>query len=115
MAESDRSSRGWEQDTRVQVEDSAPASGVIRVELTRTELVALRETIELTPVFEGRDRTRDAIREVLAGREARPRPLCAEESSLAALARRILPIDVQASALRSKLYGALQRERFPAV
>jgi hypothetical protein len=115
MAESGRSIQGREQDTKMQIEDPAPGSGVIRVELTRTELVALRETIELTPVFEGRDRTRDAIREVLAGHEARPRPLCAEESSLAALARRILPIDVQAAALRSKLHRALQHERFPAV
>ena len=38
---------------------------VTSVALTRTELVALKETIELTPVFEGRTEARDAIREAL--------------------------------------------------
>ena len=87
-------------------------SGVMSVELTRTELVALKETIELTPVFEGRSEARTAIREVL--RERRPAPLRIEESVLACLARRIVPIDVPTAALRSKLNRALQRDREPA-
>ena len=84
-------------------------SDVISVALTRTELVALKETIELTPVFEGRTEARDAIREVL--RESRPSALRIEEATLAVLAQRIVPIDVPTSALRSKLTHELQRGR----
>ena len=85
-------------------------SGVMSVELTRTELVALKETIELSPVFEGRTQARDAIREVLSARRAKPSPLCIEENILVALTRRIIPIDVPTAALRFKLKRALQRE-----
>lgn len=81
-------------------------SGVTSVELTRTELVALRETIELTPVFEGRTEARDAIQQVL--REDGPPPLRIEESIVAAIARRIVPIDVSTATLRSKLDRALR-------
>lgn len=77
------------------------------VELTRTELVALRETIELTPVFEGRTEARDAIQEVL--RERQTSPLRIDESIVMALARRIVPIDVPTATLRSKLDRALKR------
>jgi hypothetical protein len=82
------------------------------VELTRADLVVLKETIELTPLFEGRTQARDAIREVL--RERQPSLLRIEESILAAVARRIVPIDVSTAALRSKLNRALQYERLPA-
>lgn len=88
---------------------SAAVSGVMSVELTRTELVALKETIELTPVFEGRTQARDAIREVL--RKRRPSPLSIEENIIATLARRIVPIDVPSAALRGKLNKAIQRHR----
>jgi hypothetical protein len=84
---------------------TATESGFLRVELTRTELVALRETIELTPVFDGRSEARTAIQELLRSRTRLP--LCIEESVLAALARRIVPIDVPSAALRSKLNRVL--------
>ena len=80
-----------------------------RVALTRTELVALREMIELTPVFEGRTEAREAIREAL--RERRPSPLHLSKPTLAALARRIVPIDVPTSVLRSKMDRELKRVR----
>ena len=80
------------------------------VKLTRTELVALKETIELTPRFEGRTEARDAVREALRLRQTKPSPLRLEESILAALVRRVVPIDVQTSALRLKLSRAIQRE-----
>ena len=89
-------------------------NGAVSVELTRTELVALRETIELTPLFSGRDEIRDAIGKVLAGNRSRPLPLCVEERSLAALARTIVPVDVPTATLRSKLDRACQRERSPS-
>ena len=84
-------------------------SELMSVILTRTELVALRETIELTPVFDGRTEARDAIREVL--RERRPSPLRIEEAALASLAQRVIPVDVPTNLLRSKLDRELQRAR----
>ena len=84
-------------------------SEVMSVILTRTELVALKETIELTPVFDGRTEVRDAIREVL--RERRPSPLRIEEAALASLAQRVIPVDVPTNLLRSKLDRELQRAR----
>jgi hypothetical protein len=78
-------------------------SEVVSVALTRTELVALRETIELTPVFEGRTEARDAIQSVLRAGHSRPAPLCLDKATLGALAQRIVPIDVPTSVLRSKL------------
>ena len=87
-------------------------SEVMSVTLTRTELVALKETIELTPVYEGRTEARDAIREVL--RERRPSPLRIEEAALASLAQRVIPVDVPTNLLRSKLDRELQRARLLA-
>jgi len=84
-------------------------SELMSVILTRTELVALKETIELTPVFDGRTEARDAIREVL--RERRPSPLRIEEAALASLAQRVIPVDVPTNLLRSKLDRELQRAR----
>jgi len=85
-------------------------SGVMSVELTRTELVALKEAIELSPVFDGRAQARDAIQDVLRERRSRPAPLCIEQSTLAALVRRIIPIDVPSAALRLKLNRTIERE-----
>ena len=90
---------------------TAAVSGVMSVKLTRTELYALKETIELSPVFEGRTQARDAIREVLRDFGPRPSPLCIEENILVALTQRIIPIDVPTAALHSKLDRALQLER----
>ena len=84
-------------------------SGLMSVELTRTELVALKETIEVTPVFEGRSRCGTRIHEVLYQRRHH-QPLCIEESILTALAQRIIAVDVPTAALRSKLSRALQDE-----
>ena len=84
-------------------------SELTSVALTRTALVALKEMIELTPVFEGRTEARDAIRQAL--RERRPSPLHLSERTLAAVARRIVPIDVPTSILRSKMDRELKRVR----
>lgn len=81
-------------------------SGVVSVELTRTELVALKETIELTPRFEGRTEARDAIQAVLRESLSRPSPLCIAATTLAALTQRIIPTDVPTATLRSKLKRA---------
>jgi hypothetical protein len=87
---------------------------VIGVELTRTELVTLKETIELAPVFEGRAEARDAIRAVLRESRRSPSRLSIDENAVAALARCVLPIDVPSSALQAKLKRALERNRVTA-
>jgi len=84
-------------------------SELMSVELTRADLVALRETIELTPGFEGRAQAREAIRGVL--RERRPSLLRIDEQVLAAVAQRIVPVDVPSASLRSKLDRALRSAR----
>jgi len=78
-------------------------SRAVSIVLTRTELVALRETIELTPVFDGRTEARDAIQAVLRASRSRPEPLCIDEAALGALTKRIVPVDVLTSVLKSKL------------
>jgi hypothetical protein len=90
---------------QARLSDCDVGTATVSVELTRTELVTLRETIELTPVFDGRSEARTAIQELLRSRTRLP--LCIEESVLAALARRIVPIDVPSAALRSKLNRVL--------
>ena len=82
----------------------------ITVTLTRAELVALKETIEVTPRFEGRTIVRDAIHQTLRERRSRPAPLCVERSALAALAFRIVPIDVPTATIKSKLKRAFPQE-----
>src|SRR5690349_14798021 len=82
---------------------------VINVELSRAELVALKETIEVTPRFDGRTEVRDAIQQTLRVPRARPEPLSVEEAALTALARRIIPIDVPSASIRSKLNRALAK------
>jgi hypothetical protein len=75
------------------------------------ELTALQERIDVTPVFEGRSQLRDAIREVIRVREAKPPALRVEESDLAALVQRIVPLDSPTLDLRFKLIRALERDR----
>ena len=88
---------------------------LLTVDLTRTELAALQETTELTPVFEGRAETRRAIRDAIDEQNRNQHsPLQIEERSLAALLRRTVPVDYATSVLRSKLDRALRAERFSA-
>jgi hypothetical protein len=82
---------------------------VMSVDLTRAELVSLKETLEVTPRFEGRATVRDAVQEILRKRQSRPSPLCVEESALSELARRIVVIDLASAMIRSKLDRALKR------
>ena len=61
---------------------------LVSVELTRGELVALKETIELTPLFKGRSSARDAIR---AARSRPPStPLSLDEETVTCLARNVV-------------------------
>lgn len=83
---------------------------VTSVELTRAELVALKEKIDDTPRFEGRAIVRDAIQQVLRQRQTRPPALCVEESDLTELAQRIVVVDLVSATIRTKLNRALERE-----
>jgi len=86
---------------------------LLSVDLTRTELAALHETTEMTPVFEGRTETRKAIREAIDDQNKnRHSSLRIEERSLAALVRRTVPVDYSTSILRSKLDRALRAQQF---
>ena len=84
---------------------------VVSVALTRTELVALKETVELTPVFEGRTQARGAIQAVLRENPSRPSPLSIDAATLESLTRRIVAIDVPSVNLRSKLVRELKRAK----
>jgi hypothetical protein len=93
----------------VRVRGKAAMGDVVSVTLTRTELVALKETIELTPVFDGRTEARGAIQAVLRENPLRPPPLRIDEAALLNLTQRIVPIDVPTANLRSKLGRELKR------
>ena len=82
---------------------------VMSVDLTRAELVSLKETLEVTPRFEGRATVRDAVQQILRERRSRPAPLCVEESALSELSRRIVVIDLASGMIRSKLDRELKR------
>jgi hypothetical protein len=84
---------------------------VMSVDLTRAELVSLKETLEVTPRFEGRAIVRDAVQAVLRERRSKPAPLRVEESALSELARRIVVIDLASATIRSKLDRELKRGR----
>jgi len=84
---------------------------VMSVDLTRAELVSLKETLEVTPRFEGRSIVRDAVQAVLRERRSKPAPLRVEESALSELARRIVVIDLASATIRSKLDSSLKRAR----
>lgn len=81
------------------------------MELTRGELVALKETIELTPLFKGRSNARDAIRALLRSR--RPSlPLSLDEETVTCLARNVVvPVDLMSANIHSKLNRAIERQR----
>ena len=88
---------------------------LVSVELTRGELVALKETIELTPLFKGRSSARDAIRALLRSR--RPSmPLSLDEETVTCLARNVVvPVDLMSANIHFKLNRAIERQRPAAV
>jgi hypothetical protein len=79
----------------------------VSVELTRSDLVSLRETLDQTPLFEGRAELRDAINGELR-RRGRPDPLRVQERFLSCLVHRIATVDPESVRLRGKIIRALQ-------
>jgi len=79
----------------------------ISVPFTRDDLVALKETLDQTKVFEGSDELREAIDGQLQ-RRGKPGPLHVQVRSLANLARRIVLVDPESVRLRGKIARVLQ-------
>ena len=90
--------------------------GVVRVLWTRTELIAIREAIEITPNFEGRQDAREMLR--VAVRAPRVTELQLDADLADRLAGRIVPIDLATATARAKLlravHGADRKRTVPA-
>jgi hypothetical protein len=78
----------------------------VRVAFTRGDLVALKETLEQTPLFEGRAELREAINGELR-RRGRPDPLQVQAGALSHLAYRIVDVDPDSIRLRGKILRAV--------
>ena len=83
--------------------------GVVRVQWTRAELLALREAIEVTPNFDGRQEVRDIFR--LAVRAHRAGELTFEREIAERLANRLVPVDLATATARAKLLRAVRGPR----
>jgi hypothetical protein len=80
--------------------------GAVRVQWTRAELIALREAIEITPNFDGRQDARDILR--LAVRAPRIHALELEQGMAERLANRLVPVDLATATARAKLLRAVR-------
>ena len=84
------------------------AAEAMEVRWTRAELVAVREAIELTPLFEGRLEARNTIRRTLRGnRRAVTLDLVLAER----LASHLVPVDMQTAIAKVKLLRAVRDAR----
>jgi hypothetical protein len=81
----------------------------VRVQWTRSELLALREAIEITPNFEGRQEMRDFFR--VASRAHRITALELDHEIAERLANRLVPIDLATATARGKLLHAVRGPR----
>ena len=84
------------------------ALGELRIRWTRAELLAVREAIEITPLFEGRADVRLTIRQALRAnrRDVDLDPLQAER-----LAAHLVPVDMQTAVAKVKLLRAVRDAR----
>jgi hypothetical protein len=81
----------------------------VRVQWTRTELLALREAIEVTPNFEGRQEMRDFFR--VAVRAHRINALELDFEVAERLSNRLVPVDLATATARGKLLHAVRGPR----
>ncbi len=78
----------------------------MQIKWTRAELVAVREAIEITPLFAGRSDVRETIRRSL---RAHRTPVVALEVDLGArLASHLVPIDMPTAMAKVKLLRAVR-------
>lgn len=81
----------------------------MRVRWTRAELLALREAIEVTPNFEGRQDVRDTFR--MAVRAHRIGEVELDSEIAERLAGRLVPVDLATATARAKLLRAVRGPR----
>lgn len=79
--------------------------GAMPVRWTRAELVAVREAIEITPLFEGRSDVRTKVRDAL---RANRRIVEFEREQAERLAAHLVPVDMQTAVAKVKLLRALR-------
>ena len=79
--------------------------GVVRVLWTRAELIALREAVEITPNFEGRQEAREILR--VAVRAPRMTELTLDAELAERLSGRLVPVDLATATARAKLLRAV--------
>jgi hypothetical protein len=79
--------------------------GVVRVLWTRAELIALREAVEITPNFEGRQEAREILR--VAVRAPRMTELALDADLAERLSGRLVPVDLATATARAKLLRAV--------
>jgi hypothetical protein len=75
------------------------------VKWTRAELVAVREAIEVTPLFDGRADVRTTVRAAL---RANRRVVVLERELAERLATHLVPVDMQIAIAKVKLLRALR-------
>ncbi len=79
--------------------------GEIQFVLSRAELTAVREAVELTPNFEGRVDVRDRLRGAV---KARSGHIALEREVAERFARRLVAVDLPTALAKAKLFRALQ-------
>ena len=79
--------------------------GDIRIVLSRSELTAVREAVELTPHFEGRVDVRDTLRGAMKGRR---NSITLEREVAERFARRLAAVDLSTALVKVKLLRAIQ-------
>ena len=79
--------------------------GELRVRWTRAELVAVREAIEITPLFDGRGEVRTTIREAL---RANRRLVVLDRGQAERLAAHLVPVDMPTAVAKVKLLRAVR-------
>jgi hypothetical protein len=80
-------------------------AGEIQVGLSRAELTAVREAVELTPNFEGRLDVRDTLR---AAMKARSNGVALERDVAERFVKRLAAIDLPTALVKVKLLRAIQ-------
>jgi hypothetical protein len=83
--------------------------GVVRVRWTRAELTAIREALEITPNFEGRQEAREVLKHAL--RSPRLGDVSLDQLLAERLGARIVPIDGPTAMARAKLLLAVRGPR----
>ena len=80
--------------------------GEVRVRWSRAEVTAVREAIELTPLFAGRSEVREIVRQRLRSR--RGKDVAFDVVVAEHLAANLVALDMQTAIAKSKLLRALQ-------